>query len=287
MNTRYPIYIISKGRWEFNYTAKALDKLNVDYKIAIEPQEEDLYAKTLKDPSKILLTPFSNLGQGSIPVRNFIWEHAKSQGYDKHWCFDDNIHYFTRLNRNLGCEVTNGAIFNAMEDFSDRYENMALSGPQYVFFAIAKSTLKPYISNTRIYSCILVNHKLLEEKLTEKWRGRYNEDTDLSLRALKAGLGTCLFNAFLQAKQVTMTLKGGNTDELYADDGRLKMAQSLVDQHPDVVKVGWRFGRPQHVVNYKPFKDNKWIKKDGLIIPDKINNYGMYLGYKKDKKPVY
>jgi len=281
----YPVYIISKGRWEKTPTADSLDSLKVPYKIVIEPQEYNNYAKKI-DPSKILVLPFSNLGQGSIPARNWVWEHALKAGFEKHWIMDDNINCFTRLNRNLGCEVTNGSIFRAMEDFSDRYENMAISGPQYGFFAIAKSTLKPYVSNTRIYSCILINMKLLDVTLKERWRGIYNEDTDLSLRALKAGLGTCLFNAFLQWKQVTMTMKGGN-EEIYKGDGRKKMAESIVQQHPDVARVGERFGRVQHVVNYKPFKDNKWIKKKGLVIENKINNYGMVLLYKKNKKRVY
>jgi hypothetical protein len=173
-----------------------------------------------------------------------------------------------------------------MEDFSDRYVNMALSGPQYGFFAIAKSTLKPYIANTRIYSCILINMKLIDDMKIERFTLKYNEDTDLSLRVLKAGLGTCLFNAFLQSKTVTMKLKGGNTDELYKGDGRLKMAEMLVENHKDVAKVGFRYGRIQHIVNYKPFKNNIWIKKDGLNIKNEINNYGMVLLYKKTKKRV-
>lgn len=55
---------------------------------------------------------------------------------------------------------------------------------------------------------------------------RPNEDTDLSFRALKDGYCTILFNAFLCDKAQTMTMKGGNTDELYKDDGRWLMAES-------------------------------------------------------------
>ena len=51
-----------------------------------------------------------------------------------------------------------------------------------------------------------------------------------------------------------MTMKGGNTDELYKDDGRLKMAESLRDQHPDIVTITQKWGRPQHQVDYKVFK---------------------------------
>jgi hypothetical protein len=74
-----------------------------------------------------------------------------------------------------------------------------------------------------------------------------------------------------------MTMKGGNTDDLYKDDGRLLMAQSLQQQHPDVVKITRKWGRWQHKVDYRPFKANRLIKKEGIVIPDGVNNYGMVL----------
>jgi hypothetical protein len=72
-------------------------------------------------------------------------------------------------------------------------------------------------------------------------------------------------------------MKGGNTEELYKEDGRLRMAESLVEQHPDVTKVVWKFGRWQHEVNYEPFQTNKLIRKEGIVIPDRVNNFGMKL----------
>ena len=74
-----------------------------------------------------------------------------------------------------------------------------------------------------------------------------------------------------------MTLKGGNTDELYKDDGRLKMAQSLQEQHPDIVKITEKWGRPQHHVDYKVFRKNKLILKPGVVIPEGAFDYGMNL----------
>ena len=84
----------------------------------------------------------------------------------------------------------------------------------------------------------------------------------------------------------TMTMSGGNTEELYEiDEGRLKMAKSLQEQHPDVCKVTEKWGRYQHTVNYGPFKKNKFILKEGLEIPDVINNYGMKLKiYSEDEE---
>ena len=72
-----------------------------------------------------------------------------------------------------------------------------------------------------------------------------------------------------------MTMKGGNTDELYVLDGRKKMAESLQKQHPDSVKVSYKFGHEQHHVNYVQFKKNRLVRKSDLIFDKKVNNYGM------------
>ena len=86
-----------------------------------------------------------------------------------------------------------------------------------------------------------------------------------------------MFNAFLCGKTSTMTMKGGNTDELYQDDGRLKMAKSLREQHPDVVRVVKKFKRWQHHVDYSLFKGNKLILRADAVVPDGVNEYGMVL----------
>lgn len=270
-NPRYPVYVISKGRWESRLTIKALERINVPFRVVIEPQEYDNYAAVI-DSSRILALPFSNLGQGSIPARNWVWEHSINDGHARHWILDDNINGFFRLNHNLKTPVADGSIFRIAEDFADRYSNLALCGFNYFMFAKRKDKIPPFVSNTRIYSCILI-----QNDIPYRWRGRYNEDTDLSLRVLKGGLCTILFNAFLAFKETTMTMKGGNTDELYQGDGRLLMAQSLQKQHPDLVKITRKWGRWQHSVNYRVFRDNKLILKSGITIPDRVNNYGMEL----------
>ena len=271
MNPKYPVYVISKGRWESRLTSKALERMKVPYHIVVEPQEFDNYASVI-DKQKILTLPFSNLGQGSIPARNWVWEHSISINAKKHWIMDDNIYDFYRLNRNTRNIVQTGTIFKICEDFTDRYENVPISGLNYRFFMVPTDSHPPYYLNTRVYSCILIDNTL-----KHKWRGRYNEDTDLCIRALKDGFCTILFNAFLQEKAGTMTVKGGNTDELYADDGRLKMAKSLQEQHPDICTVTWKFNRWQHQVNYTVFEKNKLIRKKNVEIKQGIDNYGLVL----------
>ena len=270
MKNKYPIYIPSKGRWESRLTSKALERIKVSYYIVVEPMEYDHY-KAVIDPKKILVLPKDNIKL--IGARNWIKKHSISNGFSRHWQLDDNIEQFNRLNRNLQVRVTDGAIFRAAEDFTDRYVNVAFSGFQYDFFAKAKTVLPAFALNTRVYSCTLVNNEL-----NYNWRSVYNDDTDVCLRALKDGYCTILFYAFLQQKSQTMTIKGGNTEDLYLiQDGRKKMAEALVKLHPDVARVTWKFGRWQHHVNYKPFRFNKLIKKEGIKIKNGINNYGMKL----------
>lgn len=198
------------------------------------------------------------------------------RGFNYHWILDDNIRDFYRLNNNIKYRTSSGTTFYCIEDFIGRYSNIALAGMQYELFVPRKKAHNPLILNTRIYSCILIRNDL-----PYRWRGRYNEDTDLSLRALKDGWCTVLFVAFLADKQATMTMKGGNTESLYLldgqKDGRLLMAQSLQKQHPDIVKVVRKWGRWQHEVDYSPFKKNKLIKKPGVEIPTGSNEYGMVL----------
>lgn len=276
MNPRYPVYIISKGRADSRLTSKALEGMAVPYRIVIEPQEYADYAAVIS-PSKVLVLPFANLGRGSIPARNWVWEHSISEGHARHWILDDNIRYFHRFQNNRRYICKTGATFAAAEDFVDRYANVAIAGMQYEKFAPVKAKhTSPFVLNTRVYSCILIKNDL-----PHRWRGRYNEDTDLSLRVLKDGWCTVLFYAFLAEKTATMTMSGGNTDELYRQDaefdGRLEMAKSLQRQHPDVTTITRKWGRWQHQVDYRPFKANRLIRKPGLVIPDEPNEYGMKL----------
>jgi hypothetical protein len=78
-------------------------------------------------------------------------------------------------------------------------------------------------------------------------------------------------------------MPGGNTDNVYnADPSRLAFAQSLKDQHPDVVDIVWKFNRWHHQVDYSPFKKNRLTPRDGIILPAVHNDYGMYLEVASD-----
>lgn len=285
MKPNYPIYIVSKGRWESRLTAKSLEEMDVPYYIIVEQQEYDLYAAVI-DPAKILVLPtkyldeydtFDDLGatksRGPGAARNFAWDHSISLGAKWHWVMDDNISGFCRLNRNEQYVAKTGSIFRAAEDFVDRYKNVAQAGLEYRFFSGGKRRYKPpFRLNTRIYSCILNRNDV-----PFRWRGRYNEDTDLSLRMLKAGWATVLFHCFTQNKAATQTVKGGNHTDFYEKEGTLPKSEMLVKMHPDLSKLVERWGRWHHEVDYSSFKNIPLIRKDNLVIPSGINEYGMKL----------
>jgi hypothetical protein len=109
-----------------------------------------------------------------------------------------------------------------------------------------------------------------------RWRGRYNEDTDLSLRMMKDGWCTVQFNQFLTGKRATQTMRGGNSAEFYDEDGTKNKSQMLADMHPDVARVVWKWNRWHHHVDYSPYKNNKLIPKDDVVYED-YNEYGMKL----------
>lgn len=288
MNPNNPVFIVSKGRWKSRVTMRKLDKINVPYRVVVEEQEYDDYAKYF-DKSQLLILPQRYLDEydtfwerdidnrtGPGAARNFCWDKSIEEGYAYHWVMDDNIEQFYRLNYNLISIVNSGTIFKCAEDFVERYENVAIAGFNYNCFVKSTDKVPPYYLNTRIYSCLYIRNDI-----PYRWRGRYNEDTDLCLRALKDGWCTIQFNAFLAGKVTTQRMSGGNTNEFYANEGTINKSKILVDMHPDVSELVWKFGRCHHNVNYKKFKKTRLIRKKDIIIPNVVNNYGMILKGRK------
>ena len=290
-NPTNPVYIVSKGRSDTMITSKSLSRMKVPHYIVVEPQDEEPYDKALdkfniRDYVTLIVAPFSNHGDGPGRARNFAWDHSISIGADKHWVLDDNISDFYRLHKNQRIRVESGIIFKAAEDFVDRFENVPISGFQYRFFIAPNQSYPPYVKNTRIYSTLLIDNNC-----KHRWRGRYNEDTDICLRVLKDGDCTIQFNAFLQGKAATQTVKGGNTEEFYHKEGVEKniwidgvnaegtrnKSEMLVRMHPDVARMVWRYKRWHHYVDYSPFKKNELRYKKDIVLPREPNEYGMKL----------
>lgn len=269
MNHKYPIFIPSKGRWDSCLTMKAFDEIGIDYTVFVEPEEYDNYAAVLGG-DKLYALPHSN--KGLVVTRNFIWDYAQNELNTPYfWTFDDNTRKFWRLNRNRKLKIKTGGFLRSIEDFTERYKNVAISGMNYFMFMWQKNKYDPIRINTRVYS-----NMLIKTDIPYRNRGFYNDDTDLCLQILNDGWCTILFLTFLIEKSVTMTVKGGMTPH-YQDDGRYKMALELQQRWPEIVKITRKWGRWQHHVDYRPFRGNKLIKRDDIEIPEGVNNYGMKL----------
>lgn len=300
---RYPVFVISKGRAQYGpLTAKALRDIGVPFYLMVEPQEYDKYRVLCDWAKDVFVIPEGNHGQGPGRARNACWDLAKNILKSKrHWVLDCNIRSFYRLHQNERIRVGDGTIFRAAEDFVDRYKNIPLAGFGYKFFHPATETQFPFKVNTRIYSTLLIDNDC-----PYRWRGRYNEDTILSLDVLKdvkknlthedlnavnkdgslknpksKRLATVEFVAFLQDKLNTQTQKGGNTAEFYQKEGTAAKSAMLVDIHPDVADAREMYGRDHHKVRYDVFRSNWLIRTDAYKAELKARHWKSL----KDKNP--
>ena len=278
LKPRYPVYVPSKGRSVQGLTAKCLLADETPFSLVVEPGEEAVYRKAFP-AAKILVLPEDNMGL--LGSRRWIRAHSEAAGAERHWELDDNIYGFWRCGRGKRIPCNASVALRVCEDFTDRYSNIGISGLNYEMFAPPQSTRQPFRVNVHVYSCMLIWNRM-----PYNWRLRYNDDTDLCLQILAGGLCTVQLNAFLAKKQTTLVSSGGNTDDLYQGDGRLKMARSLERVWPHVVKTNRRFGRPQHVVRASWTRFTTPLKLKPGIDLSKIppNDYGLKLKVKRRSK---
>ena len=260
----YPIYIVSKGRAvnENWHTSTRLSQANIPHYIVVEPQEVEIYKEAFKDTYATILEMdmsyrdnydcFSDLGNinstGPGAARNFAWEHSMKLGYKWHHVLDDNINGWRMWFRGRRIISLTGEIFRSLERIVERFDNVLIAGDNYLNFCRPSHTVPHYFLNTRIYSMLFIKNDI-----PYRWRGRYNEDTDLSLRILKDGFCTFELNLFLGDKATTQRKGGGNTAEFYAQEGTNPKSQMLYDMHPDVTTLVERWGRPHHYVDYSGY----------------------------------
>ena len=283
MNPRWPVFIPSKGRWTQPLTARAFDQLGIPYSIVVQPRQEAEY-RSANLKGEMLLLPDGL--DGLVPTRNWIWDRAAEMGVERFWTFDDNIRGLWRLHDNRKISVGDGTPLRILEDWAERWDNLAIAGMNYYMFAPRKAKVPGLNLNTRVYSNMLILTDA-RDSFGKPYRneGVYNDDTDLCLRVLKDGWCTALFNAFLVWKTTTMLIKGGMTPQ-YQGDGRLKMATELWAKHPDVTRITRRWDRWQHYVDYSKFAGNRLRLREGVELPTGTNEYGLELLTREKRTPV-
>jgi hypothetical protein len=254
----FPIYIISKGRYEKTLTADNFNKSNINFLIAVEPQEYDLYCTKL-GANNVLKLPFSNLGLGSYPARNYCWEHSLKNGYKYHWIFDDNIIEFKKWINGKRKHIDDLlSAFLYIENHAKK-TNIDILGFEEPNFVV-KPPKNPFKYNCHVYSAMLIKNDL-----SYRWRLKYNEDVDLCLQVLHNGGSTASCVYYMADKVSTsVKMKGGNQDELYkGNDPKKKLlkAKMLEAVWPQYAKTVIRFNRYHHFVDWKVFKKNLKLNK--------------------------
>lgn len=294
----YPIYVVSKGRYDLTkcLTVRHLNLMEVNHYIVVEPQEYDLYQAMIDSNhlkySKLLKLDMSykdnydtldsvgdGRGKGPGGARNFCWEHSKSLGYKYHWVMDDNIDGFKLYTRNYKLKTRAGSAFNIVEDFFTRFKNVGMFSLNYAMFIDHLTQPKGYTLNTRMYSCMFIRNDI-----PFRWRGRYNEDTIISLDLLTHGWCTLELNSFLAEKVATQRIKGGNTAEFYSKDGTGPKTEMLIKVYPQYSKQVYKFHRIHHYVDYSSFTmpleytDSAKLKYGtNENTYSTVNNHGLYL----------
>jgi len=247
----YPVYIISKGRYKNPLTAKYFILAGVKFLIAVEPQEYEDYCKSV-GKNNVLKLPFSNLGLGSFPARNYCWEHSKNNGYKYHWLFDDNIRGVAKWVNGKKTQYDDISKALRYVEIYTQKKNIDINGFEYRYF-VAKAPKTPFKNNCHVYSALLIRNEL-----EHRWRLKYNEDIDLCLQVLHNGgkTASCIYYMINKTSTVAK-LKGGNQTDLYKGNDpkkNLLKAKMLEAVWPQYTKTVIRFGRHHHLIDWKQFK---------------------------------
>ena len=287
----YPIFIISYNRPNvYASTISAFIKYGVKINVVVHKEQLQAYKSFFNSPLvnwiefddeyKHKYEILSNVDSyeknaGSGAERNFAWDCAKNAGYSAYWNFDDNMIFIYQTGKTTNSKksyerrhITDPKqfkeLFHKAEDFYDSYDNlfiMELGEGTYFGFRTHP------VLNRRCYSALLIN-----TAIPTQWRGRYNEDTIMSLDCLSNGFCTCQTPILLKNKCSTRAAKGGNhalgkgkddlKNQVYSDAIDYEFSSSLKSQmlvavYPQYCYLKYRCGRIHHGYNEQAWNSFK------------------------------
>jgi hypothetical protein len=255
METKYRIYIPSRGRYDTCYTADCLREYNIRFFLVVEPQEAEKYIAKYGTDS-VLILPEND--RGIAYVRNWMKLHSEAEGQSFHWQIDDNVRKFKiRIDgHNVVAHPYNLLTF--VEDYADKFDNIALASLTHVAFAFAQKTDIKFNRNS--YMCFLCNNSVDAE-----FRAGVVVDTDYSMQVLTKGWCTIVFTRLLIDKVGTGKMKGGLAEIEYANGGRRARNLKLCELwnhvfQEEVLKNGKSRIKPSSV--WRNFKQRPKLKEN-------------------------
>ncbi len=277
---RFPVFVLTKGRWEKRMTVRLFESLGIPFRLVLEAQEADEYAKVV-DPAKFLVVPHRD--QGLVTTQNWVWDRAAEEGHPYFWAIHDDIRSIYRVHRGGQIPVDGTALY-AMEEFVTRYDNVALAGMSFAMRVWPSMPNPPVAFNGLIPG----NHRLVKTDYRDRagrpFRARDGhgwEDHDLCLRIVKDGGVTVRFNAFVvdTFDSINHTSTGEKVGGIDFGGGYAKrLTDELTASHPDAV-IGSRSTKwgVRPTVTYRAWKRNRPRLREDAIIQDGINDFGMTL----------
>lgn len=221
---RWPVFILSLGRADAKRTtADLLLQHGIESRIVVEPHEESAYSarwgreriivkpdiyQTNFDPLDRFSTDSMTLGPG--PARNCILATAREEGHDWYWSMDDDVTRFMRHHRDRSFTPAENLVdfFIELENDITQYKNVAIGGPR---IRSQYEQQHRFIKNRAVYGRCFLHRTTTGINV----RGRFNEDTVLSLEHLIAGWCTMIFNTHQLDSPEPTTKPGGCTETVY------------------------------------------------------------------------
>ncbi len=220
---KYPINILSYGRYNENKTSKFLLKCKLLHYIFVENCEYDLYIneyynKLNEEEQKLVNiintnNDFHLLNLGGSPVRNYIldwWLNRNFKNIDRIWLLDDNINYYNRFNKGNKNKIYSDLIFSSIEKYIEPYDNVGVCSHNLNNHINAEESRPIIVKNGKHYSSML----LLTDKQF-RFKHKYNEDILISIDYIISGKLNFCFNHLLFDKETSGKERGGNTDTIY------------------------------------------------------------------------
>ena len=198
--TKYTVYIPSKGRADTLSMHKHCIKEGIPYKVVVEPQDADAYSETVGKDNLVIL---ERNDQGIAYARTSIKYHSESLGEKYHWQMDDDMKHFSIRTGGKNVKVGLKNNIAIMEYVTELFDNIAISGMGNDVFAWSKPA--PIKENQIACGCFLVNNSV-----DNYWRYGTVEDIDYTLMCLEKGYSTFVFSHIVFTSPPSGTNKGGN-----------------------------------------------------------------------------
>ena len=262
----FPIYVPSKGRAISATTPKLLMRSNIPFRLVVEPQESEAYAKQYGE-DRILVLPKDN--QGIIFSRNFCKRHARTMGAKWHWQIDDDLISFRRrigiIDGKFKAERCDALeALRGVQEFVTQFKNVAAACPKAQGAVFNEP--RPFLVNQLIYTCGLFRTDV------DAWWRVIPGDTDYSLQVLKQGWVTLLCFQYLQHSASSDAIAGGMQDVRGGATGRLNHLRNLKKLWPDDISLVERnhFGKASGRASWSQFKQRPILNNGKAIeIPRK------------------